>query len=304
VQAQPQPYVPKKNAFAIDAGLAGSLIDNAMRSDAVSKVDPWALKQAHASQAEIEESNERADAALRANKKRERANGADEALAQLKEIEAAYTPPVDAFTFEQYYSEYETEGLVPVDAAAASGLKPIDPREIELQRAGVEAAGASNAAVQVPRGLAFLDDFPALYTRRILPPPDEELVSDSADPSLIVPGKRKVTVHLINGEKKQGSIRQLKRGELGFRLEPMGSGLPEEMSIAQCKAVFIHLQASAPPKDVQGRTLTVTFRDGRSAQGVSDDYQPGAPVFSIVPPAGRGQFERVIINGSFVQAVS
>ena len=91
--------------------------------------------------------------------------------------------------------------------------------------------------------------------------------------------------------------------ELGFKLEPLGSGSTEELSISQCKAVFIHLQANQSPKDVQGRSLTVTFGDSRSVQGVSDDYQPGAPVFTLVPPTGRGQFERIIVNGAAVRSV-
>jgi hypothetical protein len=156
----------------------------------------------------------------------------------------------------------------------------------------------------VPPGLAFLDDFSALYTKRVLAPPDEDVVIDSTDPSLLIPGKRKVTVHLLNGEKKQGAIRSLRRGDLGFKLEPLGSGQTEELSISQVKAVFIHLHANAQPKDIAGRSLTVTFRDGRAVQGVSDDYQPGAPVFTLVPPAGRGQFERIIINGGAAASVA
>jgi hypothetical protein len=77
----------------------------------------------------------------------------------------------------------------------------------------------------------------------------------------------------------------------------------EELSISQVKAVFIHLQANQPAKDVPGRPLTATFRDGRAVQGVSDDYQPGAPVFTLVPPAGRGQFERIIVNAAAVSSV-
>ncbi|MCC7073091.1 MAG: hypothetical protein IT383_17345 [Deltaproteobacteria bacterium] len=296
----PPPYVPKKDAFAIDFGKANDLISNAMKSDAVAKVDPLALKQAHASAAEIEDSEARADAAVRANKKRPRAQTADEAAEQLQGTEAAYTPPESNLALEQYYGAYADEGFATIEATAAGELRPIDPREIELQK--LDAAGGS-VTITVPPGLAFLDDFAALYAKRILPSPDDEVVVDSTDPNLLIPGKRKVTVHLLNGEKRQGAIRALRRGELGFKLEPLGSGSTEELSISQCKAVFIHLQANQPPKDIRGRSLTVTFGDSRSVQGVSDDYQPGAPVFTLVPPAGRGQFERIIVNGAAVKSV-
>jgi hypothetical protein len=297
----PSAYVPKKDAYAIAD--VSSLINDAMSSEAVAKVDP--NRKAQASPAQIEEAEARAEAALRANKTPERPKNPDQAAQQLQSAGGGYTPPDNDFVNEQYYGSFESEGYAVVSAADAGDLKPIDPREIEIQKLDV-AAGPSGATTTaaVPAGLAFLDDFPALYAKRVLPAPDDEVDIDSDDPNLLVPGKRKVTVHLLNGEKKQGSIRTLRRGELGFKLEPLGSGQTEELSISQVKAVFIHTQANAAPKETPGRPLTATFRDGRAVQGVSDDYQPGAPIFTLVPPSsGRGQFERIIVNGAAVQSV-
>lgn len=301
----PKPYVPKKDAFAIKGSGLEDLVRSAAASDAVAKADPWASKKAKASTTELSEAEEKAERALKAQKTRERATNADDAAAQLQQIESQYTPPEEDYALEQYYGAYEEEGYEYVPDAA---LAPIDSRELELAKAtgavastAAPAGGSANATA--PPGLAFLDDFPALYQKRVLPPPDEEVVVDSDDPNLLVPGKRKVTVHMLNGEKKTGAIRVLRRGDLGFRLEPSGSGLPEEISIAQCKAVFIHLQPNAQVRGGAGRTLTVTFKDQRTVQGASDDYQPGTQVFSIVPPAGRGQFERIIVNVAAVAAV-
>ncbi len=300
--ATAKPFVPKKDVYAIQD--AGSFIDAAAASDAVAKIDPLALRKAHASSAEVEEAEQRAEAAVRANKKKPRAQTPDEAAEQLQQTTGGYTPPDDNYAMEQYYGEFALEGYQLVDARDAGDLKPIDPREIELSKLDAASApGMGSTNVAVPAGLAFIDDFPALYAKRVLPPPDDEVTIDSNDPNMLIPGKRKVTVHLLNGEKKQGSIRSMRRGELGFRLEPVGNGHVEELSIAQVKAVFIHLQANQPPKDVPGRPLTATFRDGRAVQGVSDDYQPGAPVFTLVPPAGRGQFERIIVNAAAVSSV-
>jgi hypothetical protein len=300
--AAPKPYVPKKDVYAIQD--ANALIDAAAASDAVAKVDPLALRKAHASSAEVEEAEQRAEAAVRANKKKPRAQTPEEAAEQLAQSSGGYTPPDDNYALEQYYGEFATEGYQFVDARDAGDLKPIDPREIELAKLDAASGpGTGSTNVAVPAGLAFIDDFPALYAKRVLPPPDDEVTIDSNDPNMLIPGKRKVTVHLLNGEKKQGSIRSLRRGELGFRLEPVGNGHVEELSISQVKAVFIHLQANQAVKDVPGRPLTATFRDGRAVQGVSDDYQPGAPVFTLVPPAGRGQFERIIVNAAAVSSV-
>lgn len=300
--AAPKPFVPKKDFFAIDAG---SVLDEAANSEAVAKVDTsLANRKARASQAEIEESEARADAAIRSTKKKERATTPEEVLKQLKETQATYTPPEESYVLEQYYGDFALEGYQAIDVRDAGDLKVIDPREIEIAKldmAGGPSAGA--VTVTIPPGLAFLDDFSVLYAKKILPSPEEEVIVDSVDPDLLIPGKRKVTVHLLNGEKKQGAIRTLRRGDLGFKLEPIGSGQTEELSISQVKAVFIHLQPNQSPKDGGGRSVTATFSDGRAIQGTSDDYQPGSPVFTLVPPAGRGQFERIIVNGAAVQSV-
>ncbi len=303
----PKPYVPKKDAFAIKGSGVEDLMGMAAKSEAVAKSDQFGGRKAKASANELQEAEERAERALKQTKTRERATNADQAAEQLAAIETQYTPPEDDYALEQYYGSYADEGFQFMDAAAVA-LAPIDSRELELAKAtgaisSTSVPQAGGASATVPPGLAFLDDFAALYQKRILPSPEEEVVVDSDDPNLLVPGKRKVTVHMLNGEKKQGAIRALRRGDLGFRLEPSGAGLPEEIAISQCKAVFIHLQSNQQVKAIPGRTLTVTFKDQRTMQGASDDYQPGIPVFSIVPPAGRGQFERIIVNSAAVTAV-
>lgn len=293
-----KPVAPRKDFFALDAA---ALLDAASKSEAVSKVDPFADRKAHASSEEVAAAEAKAEAALLANKKKERTRTPDEAAAQLKSTAAVYTPPEENLVLEQYYGDFVLDGYEPIDVRREQiSLRPIDPREIELSKL---ADTNKSVSVGVPEGLAFLDDFPLLYIKKIVPPPSDEVVIDATDPNLLIPGKRKVTVHLLNGEKRQGAIRSLRRGDLGFKLEPLGSGQTEEMSISQVKAVFIHLQPNASPKDGTGRELTATFTDGRAVQGLSDDYQPGEPVFTLVPPAGRGQFERIIVNAAAVRSV-
>jgi hypothetical protein len=302
--ARPEPpkFVPKKDAFAISG--ASSFIEAAMNSEAVAKVDPWGNRKAQASASEIQDAEARADAALKANKKRERVTAPEQVEQQLKETQGGYTPPEpDQLVLEQYYGDYFGEGLSLAPAQETVDLKPIDPREIELRRAlDVTAApGAGATSATVPPGLAFIDDFSALYAKKVLPPPIGEVEDDTPDPSLLI-GRRKVTVHMLNGEKKQGSIRALRRGELGFKLETPGAA--EEIAIAQIKAVFVHLQPNATPKGGAGRPVTVTFRDQRAVQGDTDDYAPEMPVFTLVPPAGRGQFEKIVINAGAVATVA
>ena len=271
--------------------------------DAVAKVDPYAGKQARASRTEIDEAEAAAERALKATRTRERPRSAEEAAVQLQQIDekSGYTPPATAVAEEPYFGGYGEEGYAVVTDPPA-GLLPIDPREAELYKAGLVGPNARPTLV-VPRGLVFLDDFSALYQRGLLTPSEDEVVVDKADPNMLIPGKRKVTVHLLNGEKRMGAIREMRRGDLGFSLEQHGSGSAESMSITQVKAVFIHAGPHSPAQAVAGRSLTVTFRDARTVQGNSEDYAPGAPVFTLVPGGGRGQFERIIVNGAAVTGV-
>lgn len=299
--AAPPKFVPRKDVFAISG--ADMFIDAAMSSEAVARTDPWAARKAHASDGDLADAEAKADAAIRANRKRERAVTPEDVEAQLRDARSGYTPPSDSYCLEQYYGDYFSDGLQPAAAAEAVELRPVDPRELEVRRA-VDIATASTGgatSVAVPAGLAFLDDFPALYARRILAAPSAAAAVEVDDPSMLI-GSRKVTVHLINGEKKQGAIRGLRRGEMGFKLEVAGAA--EEIAISQVKAVFVHLQPNASVPTSSGKAITVMFRDQRAVQGTSPDYAPQAPVFSLVPPAGRGQFEKIIINAGAVASVS
>jgi hypothetical protein len=293
---------PKKDAYMI-AGV-DALFEAASSSEAVNKVAPMRGRPtATASEGDIADAEAAADAALRANKKRPRATTPEEVEAQLREVGGAYTPPATDFVLEQYYGDYFEEGLQPAEMTAAADLAPIDPRELQFRQALDVAMGPGTGAtsVAVPPGLAFLDDFAALYARRILPPPADASAASADDPSMLI-GRRKVTIHLANGEKKQGLVRGLRRGETAMKVEV--GGTTEDIPLTQVKAVFVHLQGNASPPTINGRSITVLFRDQRTVQGDSNDYDPNAPVFSLVPPAGRGQFEKIVINMQAVASVT
>jgi hypothetical protein len=333
-----KPAAGKKDyskAFALDAG---GLLDAALGSDkvqaSVGKLEDPTSKEARArkkggqslanmdfagwlsetSDGKAKQRNDdktiqaiasKADAAIAENKKHDRVTKPDEVKNQLFDIMggSGYTPPEAQLAHEQYYGEYVEAGnaYAELDTMMAD-LKPIDPREIELHRAGLVAD--ENEPAPVPGGLAFLDDFPVLYEMGVLPPATDEVNFDSDDPNLLIPGKRKVTVHLLNGKVLRGAIRTFSKEDMGFRLEPIGTGRAEDLAVQQCKAIFVHMPSKGPSRQVIGRDITVMFKDRRSVKGVSDDYNPAAHMFSLVPPAGRGaQFERIIVNPAAVKAV-
>lgn len=293
---------PKKDAYMI-AGV-DSLFEQASKSEAVNKTAMTTKGRpiAQASEAEIADAEAAADAAIRATKKRERATTPEDVEAQLREIGGTYTPPSHDFVLEQYYGDYFGEGMQTAEVSSSMNLAPIDPRELQFRQA-LDVAfgnGAGATTVTVPPGLAFLDDFGQLYARRVLAAP-ADTSAGADDPALLI-GRRKVTIHLLNGEKKQGLVRSLRRGEMGMKVEVAG-GAMEDVPLTTVKAVFVHLNTNAAPPTIQGKTITVLFRDQRTVQGDSNDYDPNAPVFSLVPPAGRGQFEKIVINMLAVASV-
>jgi hypothetical protein len=274
--------------------------------------------QGKASTAQIDEMVAKSDAASRANKTRDRAKKPDEVEQQLAELQQenafTFTSNDEAYLLDDYFGGWAEDGYGYLEDDADADIAPIDPREMELHKVGLGSSDtggleAGELSVAAPPGLAFADDFAELYTSGVLPKPEDEEEPDLDDPTLLIPGRRKVTVHMLNGSSKRGVIRLMRKGDLGFTLEPLGSGRSEEMSVSQIKAVFIQksskseIQKSSKSEGPQmvGQMVTVTFRDRRKVQGATADYAPGAPMFTLIPY--KGQFERIIVNGAAVVAV-
>ncbi len=246
----------------------------------------------------ILEMEKKADAAVAAQKKRVQPKTQDEAVAQLQEISHgnSYTPSESMAVSDEYFGY--GAGYSPVLDEEVD-LPLIDPRAEDLKalKAAMAEAGGEVGGLVTPGGV-FLDDFLELYTSGLLT--TEPMFEDDADvddPNLVIPGRRKVTVHMLSGEVKRGVIQRLARGEMGFTLLPQGQGKPESISMAQIKAIFVNLNPGATPPAAAGRAITVTFKDKRSVAGQSPDFGQG-PAFTLIPPAGRQGVEKMIINQS------
>jgi hypothetical protein len=295
--AEQKGKIDPRNAFAIKG--FDNLMNAAASSDAVGAT--FKHEKVAASREDVDEATAKADAALRATKKRERSNDAEVIVSQLQEIETSYTPAEENLALEDYYGGYVDDGFDYIENEAAISLQIIDPREMELHRAGI---GEGTTMTGVPAGLAFLDDFPALYTSGALPSPADDDEEDIDDPNLLIPGRRKVTVHLANATVKRGAIRRLAREDLGFLLEPQGAGRAEEIPISQIKAIFVHRRGRESVTPTSGRPIAVTFRDRRTVQGYTSDYQPGLPMFTMtVSGAQSAQFELVVVNAQAVAGI-
>jgi len=295
--AEQKGKIDPRNAFAIKG--FDNLIDAAASSGAVDAT--FRHEKMAASRDDLDDASARADAALRATKKRERSNDVEVISQQLTEIESAYTPSDAHLALEDYYGDYVDDGYGYMADEASVGLAIIDPREMELHKAGI---GSGMSSTGVPAGLAFLDDFPALYASGALPSPADDVDDDEEDPNLLIPGRRKVTVHFLNAAVKRGAIRRLARDDQGFVLEPQGAGRAEEVAIAQIKAIFVHRRGRESVTPTAGHPITVTFRDRRAVQGLTNDYQPGLPMFTMSATGPQSaQFELIIVNAQAVAAV-
>ncbi|MEW5853223.1 MAG: hypothetical protein AB2A00_30865 [Myxococcota bacterium] len=248
--------------------------------------------------ADVEKSAAKADEALKANKTRPRARNADEAVQQLSDINrgSAYTPPesnLSAMEYFGYGDGYQVVEQPEVD------LPVIDSRLADkLRNASTTPSPASGTTtITAMPGGVFLDDFVELYSTGLLVAQDMDLEGgDTSDDPNVLIGKRKVTVHMVSGEVKRGIIQRLGRGELGFTLLPQGAGRSESLSLSQVKAIFVSLNPGQNPLPAAGRMVTVTFKDRRSIQGNSPDYGTGLPTFTLIPPGGKGGFEKVVVN--------
>jgi hypothetical protein len=307
--SQPSAPAAEKRGGPGDAFLIqgyDNLLDAAASSDAVAAT--FQPEKARATESEINDMSAKADRAADANKQRPRVSEPEQVIQQLEEINSGsqYVARELTFGIDNYYGGHEEDGCEFVDDAEYHNLDIISPQSQELHKAGLgdntEGPAEGETHLVVPPGLAFLDDFAGLYQTGILPNPTEDMDPDLEDPDLIIPGKRKVTLHLTSGEVKRGVIKLMRKNDLGFTLLPTGSGRSQDYSLGQIKALFVHKPARGKPIQSAGKKVTVTFKDRRQIKGTSEDYDPGAQSFSLVP-ASSGQFERIVINSGAVASV-
>jgi len=304
--AAPQP-ISMEGAFAIDAN---NLFDEAMASP-LQNVAPEKSSNSQRSASngqtpqsdfrrisadELSDVERKAEEAARANKKRKRAFDPASVQKQLKEIgtTSRFMPSASDIVQEQYYSSYYDDGFDPLAASTlVTALPTQDSREIPLNAFSLE----HPLAKYPPEGLAFLDDFPILYKRKILAPPGEEELADIEDPNLFVKGTRKVTLHLTNGRTLRGSIDSLARDTLGFIITSNGKKM--EFAFSQTMALFVHLK-SGTQSEARGKSIKVVFSDGRGVKGYSDESDNNTTFLSVVPAS---KYERIIVPRTAVKQV-
>ena len=262
----------------------------------------WAPDNFKAETADIQEAQQQADRDLALQNKGPRPASPQEAgrMYLEKKAQAVYTAPVENYHLSAYYADHLEAGydFVNMDAVA---LEPIDSRTQTPQDSNAASATDDRPyTLRVPSNLAFLDDYPIIYELGLLPTPDQDAEPDGDDPNMWIPAKRRVILHLLNGQTRRGTIDALKKGDTQFTFHIQGTDKKGTIKISKVKAIFVQASPNAESSQPKGEVVTVTFNDRRTIQGVSNDYHPQAQIFTLVPQATNNQFECVIVNGKSV----
>ena len=251
-------------------------------------LDPsWAPTELKADEQAVREAQEAADAYTGRAPKDPRPDNPQEAgqLYLKKKAQSVYSAPVDDYHVSAYYADYLEAGYSFVDDQTITVAPSSPAPETNSDSSSSDAVPFSE---QVPRNLAFLDDYPILYELGILPT-----------------SKRRVILHMMNGQTRRGVVPRLQKGDATFRITIAVQGTEKTGTVQMDKVRAIFVQSlpneeTPPPK---GKIITVTFNDRRSIQGVTNDYAPEASIFTLVPQAANNQFERVIVNAKSIIAV-
>ncbi len=109
-----------------------------------------------------------------------------------------------------------------------------------------------------------------------------------------VQGERRVVVHLLDGQVKRGTVRDLDlmAGSVPVHLS---TGADEDIPIARVKAIFFMLAPGSAQPVPHGQKIRLTFQDGREVVGFSHDYKTGDPGFFVTLADARTNTERILV---------
>ena len=216
----------------------------------------WAPDNFKAEASDIQEVQEKADRELAMQNKDPRPASPQEAgrMYLEKKAKTIYTAPVENYHISAYYADHLQAGYNFVNMEAVA-LEPVDSRTETPQGQNVaNVADDRPYILRVPNNLAFLDDYPIIYELGLLPTPDQDAEPDGDDPNMWIPAKRRVILHLLNGQTRRGTIDALKRGDTQFKFHIQGTNKRGTIQIAKIKAIFVQASPTTPPKNQRAKS--------------------------------------------------
>jgi len=117
----------------------------------------------------------------------------------------------------------------------------------------------------------------------------------------VIAGEHRVTIHLMDGSVKRGTIKDLDLTAGGFKLVASPGAVPAEIPAAKAKALFFTTPAGQPAPPGPGRRVRVTLTDGRQVEGsLVEELASG---LYLLPLESRGGQSRVLVMRHAVHSV-
>ena len=130
--------------------------------------------------------------------------------------------------------------------------------------------------------------------------------------------QNKIVIHYQDGKLLKGITNDFFPNKESFHLTPPDAppgNIPLVVSVSELKAVFFVRKFSGnsrhddikefdPSKNLIGRKLKVTFKDGELMVGVTNAYDPSRPGFFLSPADTQSNIERCFVVTKATKEVS
>jgi hypothetical protein len=188
------------------------------------------------------------------------------------------------------------------DATPADGCPivaaPAEPASSDARGAAKagEASAANGAPPEPPAQPA--NDMPEPWggeaAAQAFPKTDPQFQNPIKTPSAsVLEGDHRVVIHLLDGQVRRGSVRDL---DVAAGIVPLesASGV-ENIPVDRLKAIFFMRAPGSGKPSAIGQKIRLTFQDGRQVVGFSTDYQTGDPGFFLIPADLKTNTERIFV---------
>lgn len=194
--------------------------------------------------------------------------------------------------------------LMPADATPSSGIRMLPDAEPLHPAPPLDLPPTADPSASDPAnplandlvegwGIAAAQAFPTTapqYRNPINPP------------STFVEGERRVVVHLLDGQVRRGTVKDLNL--MSGTVPLLSAGGVENISVDRLKAIFFLLEPGAAKPATTGQKVRLTFQDGRQVVGFSADYQTGDPGFFLIPAELKTNTERIFVFNWSVYSIA
>lgn len=121
--------------------------------------------------------------------------------------------------------------------------------------------------------------------------------------------QNKIVIHYQDGRLLKGMTNNFFPNKDNFHLTPADASpgtIPLDVRVSEIKAIFFVRQYDGnqsyddkkefdPAKNLIGRKMKVTFKDGETMVGITNGYEPSRPGFFMTPADPQSNIERCFV---------